>query len=326
LTQGGRGSVDARGLTRHHAAVPKAGKKGVNNMQVVVVSGLAGAGKSTAAKALEDLGFFCVDNLPAALMGTLVNLAESSGGEVNRVALVVDAREGRFLEAFPETFQKLKAGLDDVTLVFLEAKDETLMRRFSETRRRHPLATPGGTVAEGIARERSILTPVRELADWVLDTTPSTVHQLKHLISEHFGTATTKAMTVTLQSFGFKHGLPPELDLAMDVRFLPNPHFVEELRPHTGLMADVASYVLDRPAAREFVDRYTELLRFLLPHYAQEGKRYLTIGVGCTGGQHRSVAIAEEVGRRLLADGFVVRVRHRDIASPSRVGGGPSHG
>lgn len=293
-------------------------------MQVVVVSGLAGAGKSTAARALEDLGFFCVDNLPAALMGVLVNLAQSSGGQVNRVALVVDAREGRFLEPFPETFKKLKASLPDVSLLFLDARDDALLRRFNETRRRHPLAPEGGSVAEGIAVERSILAPVKDLADQVIDTTRFTVHELKRLIMERFGSADSKALTVTLLSFGFKHGLPAEVDLCVDVRFLPNPFFVDELRPGTGLDAPVARYVLERPTAQEFLERYTNLLQFLLPAYASEGKRYLTVGIGCTGGQHRSVAIAEELGRRLVDSGFTVRVRHREVSG--RPATGETHG
>jgi UPF0042 nucleotide-binding protein len=297
-------------------------------MQVVVVSGLAGAGKSTAARALEDLGFFTVDNLPSALMDTLIQLANSSGGEVNRVALVVDAREGRFLDAFPGTYARLKSLVEDVTLVFLEAKDDALMRRYSETRRRHPLAAAGEGVAEGIARERGVLKGVRELADHVIDTTSFTVHALKQLVTERFGSPSTRALTVTLLSFGFKHGLPPELDLCADVRFLPNPHFVEELRPLTGRDAAVANHVLERPLAQEFAGRWLELLRFLLPHYAAEGKRYLTVGIGCTGGQHRSVALAEEMGRRLQDAGVVVRVRHRDLGAAllPPAPGGPNHG
>ncbi|MBI5497968.1 MAG: RNase adapter RapZ [Deltaproteobacteria bacterium] len=295
-------------------------------MQVVVVSGLAGAGKSTAARALEDMGFFCVDNLPAALMGTLVNLAESSGGEVKRVALVVDAREGRFLEAFPETFARLKDSVPDVMLIFLDARDDVLVRRFQETRRRHPLAPEGGAVLDGITRERAMLQRVRDLADQVIDTSTFNVHELKHLVNERFGTLATRALTVTLLSFGYKNGLPAELDLCMDVRFLPNPYFVDELRPRDGREVDVARYVMDRPVAREFVDRYTELLRFLIPAYSAEGKRYLTVGVGCTGGQHRSVAIVEELQKRLTGAGFVVRVRHRELPGQGRTGGGTAHG
>jgi len=293
-------------------------------MQVVVVSGLAGAGKSTAARALEDLGYFTVDNLPAALMDRLINLADTSGGEVSRVALVVDAREGRFLAPFPEKFKALRAQGVNITLIFLEAKDDVLTRRFSETRRRHPLAPAGGTVAEGIAREREVLAPLRDLADQVIDTGGHSVHQLKQLVIERFGQPGPRTLTATLLSFGFKHGLPNELDLCADVRFLPNPYFVEELRPLTGLEAPVSAYVLERPAAQEFVTRYTELLEFLLPAYAAEGKHYLTIGIGCTGGQHRSVAISQEIARRLQEKGFNVRVQHREIASGRFTGG--SHG
>jgi UPF0042 nucleotide-binding protein len=293
-------------------------------MQVVVVSGLAGAGKSTAARALEDLGYFCVDNLPAALMGVLVNLAESSGGQLSRVALVVDAREGRFLEPFPETFQKLRANVEEVSLLFLDAADQTLIQRFSETRRRHPLAPEGGSVADGIAAERAVLSPVRDLADQVIDTSRFTVHDLKRLVTERYGAVGSTGLTVTLLSFGFKHGLPSEVDLCLDVRFLPNPFFVEGLRAGTGQDPAVARYVLDRPVAQEFVDRTTDLLRFLLPQYAREGRRYLTVGVGCTGGQHRSVALAEEMGRRLTASGLVVRVRHRELARKETSGG--THG
>ena len=292
---------------------PSAGDRVVVLMQVVVVSGLAGAGKSTAARALEDLGYFVVDNLPAALMGTLVTLAESSGGGVSRVALVVDAREGRFLEPFPETFRKIRGDAADVTLLFLEAKDEVLQRRFSETRRRHPLAPAGGTVADGIATERSVLEPIRELADDVIDSSNYNVHELKKLIMDRYGRTTAQAMTVTLLSFGFKYGLPQELDLCVDVRFLPNPFHVPDLRPLSGLDSAVASYVFSTDQARQFVDRYESLLAFLLPAYAQEGKRYLTVGVGCTGGQHRSVAIVQELQRRLALQGHVAKVRHRDV-------------
>lgn len=282
----------------------------------IVLTGLSGAGKSHAIRALEDIGYYCVDNLPIALIQTFTDLMLGERGEHGRAAVVIDVREGRELSRFPALFRRLKrrAGAQ-VQLVFLEAADATLQRRFSETRRPHPLATTG-SVADGIREERALLRPIRRLADQVIDTSGLTVHQLRQQVLESTGGARAAApLVVTLLSFGFRAGPPPEADLIFDVRFLPNPHFVTTLRARTGRSASVARYVLRSPTARTFMRLTTEMLKFLLPQYIAEGKTYLTIGIGCTGGRHRSVAVAEALGRRLQRTrGIQLRVRHRDVA------------
>ena len=280
----------------------------------VVVTGLSGSGKSQAIRALEDLGFFCVDNLPVALIPTFAELVLRTGSEITRAAVVIDVREGRFLEEFPVIFEQLGAmpGLDP-RLIFLEADDQTLVRRFSETRRPHPLA-PDRSVTEGIAEERALLRPIRKMAHEIVDTTTLNVHDLRQVFMDLIrGARRAAPLVVTVLSFGFKHGVPVDIDMLFDVRFLPNPHFVPHLRERTGREKDVADYVFQSPAAQEFLDHTLPLLRFLLPHYATEGKTYLTIGIGCTGGRHRSVAIAEAIGRGLgKISNAKVRVRHRD--------------
>ena len=280
----------------------------------VVVTGLSGSGKSQAIRALEDLGFFCVDNLPVALIPTFAELVLRTGSEIMRAAVVIDVREGRFLDEFPGIFQELSAlpGLEP-RLIFLEADDQTLVRRFSETRRPHPLA-PDRSVTEGIAEERALLRPIRKMAHEIVDTTALNVHDLRQVFMGLIrGAKRAAPLVVTVLSFGFKHGVPVDVDMLFDVRFLPNPHFVPHLRERTGREKDVADYVFQSPAAQEFLDLTLPLLRFLLPHYAAEGKTYLTIGIGCTGGRHRSVAIAEAIGRGLGKISHAkVRVRHRD--------------
>ena len=280
----------------------------------VVVTGLSGSGKSQAIRALEDLGFFCVDNLPVALIPTFAELVLRTGSEITRAAVVIDVREGRFLEEFPLIFEQLAAmpGLEP-RLIFLEADDQTLVRRFSETRRPHPLA-PDRSVTEGIAEERALLRPIRKMAHEIVDTTTLNVHDLRQVFMDLIrGAKRAAPLVVTVLSFGFKHGVPVDVDMLFDVRFLPNPHFVPHLRDRTGREKDVADYVFQSPAAQEFLDHTLPLLRFLLPHYAAEGKTYLTIGIGCTGGRHRSVAIAEAIGRGLgKITNAKVRVRHRD--------------
>ncbi|MEZ5320169.1 MAG: RNase adapter RapZ [Vicinamibacterales bacterium] len=282
----------------------------------VVVTGLSGAGKSHAIRALEDLGYFCVDNLPIALIPTFADLA-LTGRERRRAAVVVDVREGPALAEFPETYRRLKRRLrGKMRLVFLEAADGAILRRFSETRRPHPLAGRGGSVAGGLKEERRLLRPIRRLADTILDTTTLNVHELRRQMLEAAGGSDRRGpLAVTLMSFGYRHGVPPEADLVFDVRFLPNPHFVPSLRRWTGRSAKVASYVLKSAAATKFLSLTEALLRFLLPQYIAEGKSYLTIAIGCTGGRHRSVAIAAALGRRLAeVTGTKVRVRHRDVA------------
>ena len=277
-------------------------------MRVVVVTGVSGAGKSTALKALEDLEYFCVDNLPLPLVEKFVELL-SSQNEVQKIALVVDAREGEFLQGYSSVMNALKARGHEVEVLFLDTPDEMLIRRFSETRRRHPLADDDLRAA--IARERDLLAPLREDASAVVDTGNLNVHQLKGIVQERYGRV-AGALSVTLLSFGFKHGCPSEADMVLDVRFLPNPYFVETLSGLSGLDRAVAVYVLDTEDARELMTKLQDLLAFLLPRFEREGKAYLTVAVGCTGGRHRSVAVVQELARR-LAGRWPLTVRHRDL-------------
>jgi UPF0042 nucleotide-binding protein len=281
-------------------------------LRAVVVTGLSGSGKSTALKVLEDLGFYCIDNLPVALLPKFVELWQSSREEVSRVALGIDVRERRFLHEFPRVFDELRAAGAEPEVIYLEASDDVLVRRFSETRRPHP-AAEGGAVADGIRREREALRELRALASRIIDTSAFTVHELRAALRELLATPDAGSMTISLVSFGYKHGLPTDADLALDCRFLPNPFFVEELRPKTGTDPEVAAYVLERPDAQEFLTHVLALLGFTLPRYQREGKSYLTIAVGCTGGRHRSVVLVEELRRRLAALGHRVLVRHRDL-------------
>jgi RNase adapter protein RapZ len=282
----------------------------------VVVTGLSGSGKSQAIRALEDLGYFCVDNLPVSLIPTMADLSRRAGREMDKVAVVVDVREGRFLEEFPQVYRDLHAGPVKPLLIFLEADDRVLVRRFSETRRPHPLA-PNRSAIEGIREERRRMAPIRKMADRIVDTSDMTVHELRQAFMEvSKGRRGTQGLVVNLLSFGFKHGVPVDADMVLDVRFLPNPHFVPDLREHTGREQPVVKYVMKSPATREFLQRATALLKFLIPHYVDEGKTYLTIAIGCTGGRHRSVTIAEFLKRELGAvEGIRLRVKHRDIAS-----------
>ncbi len=280
----------------------------MSHMRIVIVTGVAGAGKSTALKALEDAGFYCVDNLPLPLLPKFVELL-SQTGEADQAALVCDAREGDFLTGYHEAFQSLRAQGHDVEVLFLDASDDILVRRFSETRRRHPLS--GDDLREGIGREREILRGLREEANGIVDTGNLNVHQLKGVIQERYRRL-ADVLAVTLLSFGFKHGLPAEADVVLDVRFLPNPYFVESLSAATGEDATVASFVLDNPDAREFFDKTLPLLNFLLPRAEREGKAYLTVAIGCTGGRHRSVAVVQELAK-LLPKRHPLTVRHRDL-------------
>jgi len=280
----------------------------------VVLTGLSGSGKTHAIRALEDLGYFCVDNLPTLLISTLAELAARDDAGLDKVAIVVDVREGEFLRRFPQVFRQLKAtpGVQP-TLIFLEASHSALVRRFSETRRPHPLA-PDRSVAEGLTEEREKLNTIRSMADLIVDTSNLTVHELRDIfmrMSRDGGPPTE--MVVTLVSFGFKHGLPEDADLVFDVRCLPNPHFVNKLRRMTGRDQPVVRYMRRHTATKDFIDRLTSFLRFALPQYVQEGKSYLTVAIGCTGGQHRSVMIAETLKKALAdVDGVRLRVKHRD--------------
>lgn len=282
----------------------------------IVVTGLSGAGKSHALRALEDLGYFCVDNLPVALIPAFADLVVGRRREIQRAAVVVDVREGVELSRFPAVYRRLAAQYGTrIKLIFLEATDAAILRRFSETRRPHPLGAVQ-PVADGISHERRLLQPLRQLAGQVVDTSRLTVHDLRRVvINAAAGAQRATPLLVNITSFGFRRGTPPEADLVFDVRFLPNPHFVNALRPWSGRNARVARYVLRSRAASRFLALTTTLLKFLVPQYISEGKTYLTIGVGCTGGRHRSVAISEALGRRLRPlPGTEVRVRHRDVA------------
>ena len=279
----------------------------------VVLTGLSGAGKSEAIHAVEDLGYFCVDNLPTSLIQTFADLVDGSGTTVNRAAVVVDLRDPSFLRDFPKVLRELRRRKSlGAVMIFLEASDEALVRRFSETRRPHPLAADQ-SVIEGIFKEREQLEKIKTMADKVFDTSDLTVHELRRAFMD-LSRGDDKQLMVTLVSFGYKHGVPLESDLLLDVRFLPNPHFVRELRPLTGRDRGVQEYLDKSEATRTFLDKTTDLLRFLIPEYSREGKSYLTVGIGCTGGRHRSVVVAERLRRRLARlEGVRLRLRHRDI-------------
>ena len=281
----------------------------------IVLTGLSGSGKSQAIRALEDLGYFCVDNLPTTLIPTLAKLSLRAGGDIGKVAIVVDVREGNFLSQFPKIFRRLrKTPRLNPVLIFLEASHATLVRRFSETRRPHPLA-PDRSVTEGIREERSRMHAIRDLADEIVDTSDMTVHELRQFFMSLSRDRSRARLMITLLSFGYKFGVPVDADLVFDARCLPNPHFVPTLRRRTGRDRAVAQFMEKDASARDFMDRLEKYLRFVVPYYVAEGKSYLTVAIGCTGGRHRSVVIAERL-RRGLSDltGVRVRVRHRDIA------------
>jgi len=278
--------------------------------ELVIITGMSGSGKASVLKAFEDLGYYCVDNLPVGLIPRFAELVGQSS-EIERTALVVDVREGTQLDELPAIVKSVKRMLPTKT-IFLEADESILLRRYSETRRPHPLGTDTPVKASLIA-ERRHLRPIRAIADLVIDTSRFNVHELRAYITERFHKQETdKNILVSCVSFGFKHGVPEDADLVFDVRFLPNPHFVPEFRPLTGRHPRVAKYIRSFPQTKEFVQRISELLVYLLPHYIREGKSYLTISFGCTGGRHRSVMIAEEVSKRLRKSGYRVKVVHRD--------------
>jgi UPF0042 nucleotide-binding protein len=281
---------------------------------LVVITGLSGSGKSLAARCLEDLNFFCVDNLPVNLIPQFYELLTRSAGAIPRGAIVVDAREREFLAEFPETLADLKAKGAPVTLLFFECTDEILKRRFSETRRPHPMQEPGGSLEKAIQDERRVLKPMRDVADRIIDTSRFTAHELRAFLKAAFGEhQATDNLNVHLISFGFKYGVPAEADLLFDVRFIPNPYFVDDLRPLNGMDEAVQKFLSERPETEPFVDKLQDLLKFLIPHYASEGKSYLTITIGCTGGKHRSVALAERIKDHLVDGGLPVTVTHRDL-------------
>jgi UPF0042 nucleotide-binding protein len=279
----------------------------------VVITGMSGAGKSFAIKCFEDMGYFCVDNLPTTLIPTFADLVARSAQKAQRVALGIDVREGEYLPHLLDALQELKARHHQVEVLFIEAGDEALIRRYHETRRRHPLGGDGH-VSDAIRAERKALAHLREVADRVVDTSTLTIHQFRDVLVGMYGARRERAgMATTLLSFGFKHGAPIDADLVFDVRFLPNPHFVEGLRVRDGRDEAVQRFIFEHDESRELLTRLEELLKFLLPAYQREGKAYLTIAVGCTGGRHRSVAVAEELKRFLETQGFAPSVVHRDI-------------
>src|ERR1035437_5680129 len=278
--------------------------------ELVILTGMSGSGKLSALKAFEDLGYYSVDNLPLELVPRFADLVRQSP-QIERAALVVDVREATRLDRFPAILKKVRKTLS-TRVVFLEANQQALVRRFSETRRPHPMGRQ--TVVQGIRAERKRLDPIRNVADIVLDTTRFNVHELRAHILAHFARGTNpRDLTISSTSFGFKNGVPAEADLVFDVRFLPNPHFVPAFRKLTGRHPKVAKYIRQFPQTQEFLDKAVDMLKFLLPHYFEEGKSYLTVAFGCTGGQHRSVFIAEEMKKRLEAEGHRVTTAHRDM-------------
>lgn len=281
---------------------------------VVIISGMSGSGKSTAVKALEDVGYFCIDNMPVPLLPKVIELttAQHDTRAIQSYAFVIDTRELAFLDHAGEVIDQMEADGVPVEVLFLEAGDDILVRRYKETRRKHPMSD-GGTVREGIIKEREKLHELRLRANSIIDTSTHTVHTLKAWVQEHYGTSDEREMHITVLSFGFKHGLPQECDLVFDVRFLPNPYFVEGMRPMSGLDEPVLDYVMSFAESTRFVELFHQLADFTLPLYRWEGKAYLTIGIGCTGGQHRSVAISQIISSRLRGRGWNVTVRNRDV-------------
>ena len=279
--------------------------------ELVILTGISGAGKASALKAFEDLGYHCVDNLPLELLPEFARLVSVSK-ETERAAIVVDVREGATLDRLPEVLKSIRKMLR-TRVVFLDAQDAVLVRRFSETRRPHPLGK-SETVWRSLVEERQLLDPIRNVADMLIDTSNFNVHELRADILARFGREkNSKRLLISSLSFGFKNGVPLDADLVFDVRFLPNPHFVPKFRKKTGLDPEVAAFVRKYPQTGEFLDRVTKLMLYLLPHYIEEGKSYLTVGFGCTGGQHRSVMMAEEIAARLKKAGYQVKALHRDI-------------
>ena len=281
--------------------------------ELVVISGMSGAGRSTAAKVLEDLGWFVVDNLPPSLIATMVDLAARTQGSVPRIAVVVDVRGRSFFDHLHEALSHIESTGLRHRIVFLESADDVLVRRFESVRRPHPLQGDG-RITDGIARERDLLRELRGEADLVIDTSSRNVHELRAALEAAFGRDGGEGgLRATVMSFGFKYGLPVDADLVLDVRFLPNPHWIPELRPRTGLDPEVSAYVLAQPGAKELLESYGETLRIITAGYRKEGKRYVTLAVGCTGGKHRSVAMAEQFAARLSSDGVDTTVVHRDV-------------
>jgi UPF0042 nucleotide-binding protein len=286
-------------------------KSAADGRQLVILTGLSGSGKSTVLKTFEDLGYYCVDNLPVDLIPAFSGLHVYGDSETQRAALLVDAREGDQLARLPERYREIRRELD-ATLVFIEASEEALLRRFSETRRPHPLGRHQ-PVRDGLRRERLLMAPIRKLADVVIDTTRFNVHELRHFILHRFQSRAQRHLMVSVVSFGYRFGIPSDADLVFDVRFLPNPYFIPRLRKFSGRNPKVARYIRSFPQTSEFLRRVEGLLKYLIPHYIREGKSYLTIAFGCTGGRHRSVMLAEEIRHALAGRGYTAKVVHRDM-------------
>ncbi|MDQ1710036.1 MAG: RNase adapter protein RapZ [Frankiaceae bacterium] len=282
------------------------------SLEMVIITGLSGAGRSEAARCLEDLGWFVVDNLPPSLLGTMAELASRSHAAIAQVAVVVDVRGRGFFADLREGLEQLKRAQVTPYILFLEADDGALVRRFEHVRRPHPLQADGRLI-DGIARERALTDELRGMADLVVDTTDLNVHQLRDRMDAVFAVGQNEALRVSVVSFGYKYGLPVDAEMVVDCRFLPNPHWIPDLRPRTGQDEQVRDYVLGQPGAVEFLDRYAELLALQKPGYLHEGKHYLTLAVGCTGGKHRSVVMAEQLAARLAEAGAEVKVVHRDL-------------
>jgi UPF0042 nucleotide-binding protein len=282
--------------------------------ELVIITGMSGSGKGSVLRVLEDLGYYSVDNLPIELIPTFAELVRDSAS-IRHAALVVDVREGMGLRKLPVIFQRIKSSLN-AKLLFLEADDEALIRRFSETRRPHPLSAEE-PIAQSILKEREMLAPIRALADFTISTSKFNVHDLRDFIKDKFkGKSSESTILIYITSFGFRHGLPPDCDLVFDVRFLPNPNYIPKFKKLTGQNPAVARYIRSFPQTGEFIERITDLMVYLLPHYIREGKSYLTIGFGCTGGHHRSVMIADQMCKNLASGGYQVKVTHRDATKP----------
>jgi RNase adapter protein RapZ len=279
--------------------------------QLVILTGLSGSGKSTVLKAFEDMGFYCVDNLPVDLIPIFAELHSAGEGDFARAALLVDAREGTQLEKLPMLLKHLRRD-HPIALVFIDAAEDSLLRRYSETRRPHPLGKDV-SVRESLREERHLMEPIRKLADVVIDTSQFNVHELRHFVTERFKNPDKRPMLVSVVSFGYRFGVPTDADLVFDVRFLPNPHFVPGLRRFTGKDPKVRRYIRSFPQTGEFLKRIEGLLAYLIPHYIREGKSYLTIAIGCTGGKHRSVMLGEAIKKALEAHSYSAKVTHRDI-------------
>ena len=284
-----------------------------DGLDIIVVTGLSGSGKSVVIRALEDNGFFCIDNLPVVLIPKFIDLCQGYREEIKRIALGIDLRERLFFQSWPEVLAELRVAGHRVEVLFLDAADEVLLRRFSETRRPHPLAGEG-SIQEGIVRERKALEGMRALADKIIDTSDFNVHELKREVEQYYSQSQSpRKMSLFMNSFGYKYGIPHDTDMIVDVRFLPNPFFVNGLRAKNGLEPDVKEFVLKREETHVFLDRLYSLLEFVLPQYEREGKSSLTLALGCTGGKHRSVVLVEELKKRLDQERFRIHVKHRDI-------------